>query len=59
MTKETLMKARDLLVDTLDKSNIDIVDKVELMTNLWLYLNPTEYENNNKVLQKSINDRRK
>lgn len=58
MTKETLMKARDLLVDALDKSNIDIVDKVELMTNLWLYLNPAEYENNNKVLQKSINNRR-
>ena len=59
MTKESLERARELIIFGLKDSTIDIIDCTELMTNLWLYLNPTEYDNNNKVLQKSINDRRK
>lgn len=60
MTKESLLKARKLIVEAIDNNTeIDIVDRVELMSNLWLYLNPQQYDKTNKILQKDINNRRR
>ena len=59
MDKESLFKAREIIIDALDKANINKVDKTELMINLWLLLDESEYDNSIKILQKNINNRRK
>ena len=53
MTKESLEKARELIIFGLADSTIDIIDRTELMMNLDKFLNPVEYENNVKTLIKS------
>jgi hypothetical protein len=50
MTKESLEKAREIVVFSLMDSNLDIVDRTELIMNLDKFLNPVEYEDNIKVL---------
>lgn len=52
MQKESLIKAKELIIKTLDNSDIKNIDKVELMLNLSLLLDESEYEENIKVLQK-------
>ena len=52
MTKESLIEARQIIVSSLLKSNLDIVDRIELIINLDKFLNPVEYENNIKTLVK-------
>ena len=52
MTKEDLIKARELIIDALSNSDLNIIDKTELMINLNLFLEPTLYEENIKVLQR-------
>lgn len=59
MNKESLIKARELIIDTLNKSDINKIDKIELMINLYLFLNEDEYDYSIKVLEKSINCRRR
>ena len=54
MKKESLEEALDLIIDSIDKSNIDIVDKVELMINLKEFLNILSYEENINERQKMI-----
>lgn len=53
MEKKSLIEARNLIIDTLSKSNIDDLDKLELMLNLSLLLNEEKYDKSIKVLQKN------
>lgn len=57
MKKESLEEALDVIIDSIDKSDIDIVDKVELMINLKEFLNKISYEENIKTLMKGKNDK--
>ena len=52
MKKESLELALDLIIDALDKSTINIVDKVEIMRNLSCLLSYENYEKDIKILQK-------
>ena len=56
MEKESLEKAREIIVSNLLKSNLDIVDRAELIMNLDKFLNPVEYEKNIKILVKYKNN---
>lgn len=50
MNKESLELVKSKLVDVLENSNIDSVDKMELALNIWLFLEPDLYDDNIKVL---------
>lgn len=50
MDKESLLMARDLITGALAASEINIVDKVELMRNLDTLLQEENYEHDVKVL---------
>lgn len=39
MEQGSLKKATDLILDTIQNSNIDELDKMELMLNLYIFLN--------------------
>lgn len=56
MNKESLEIVQDKVVNLLNNTNIDIVDKVELLINLVSFLNPDEYDENIKILQKKRNN---
>lgn len=52
MNKESLLKARELISDALNKcEEITLQDKVELMLNLILLLDPEHYDEDIKILQ--------
>jgi len=55
MNKESLIKAREIIIQSLSESNINNLDKLELMLNLNNFLQENEYEENIKVLVKKIN----
>lgn len=59
MKQESLETAIDLIIDTIDKSDIDITDKVELMRNLKEFLTPENYEHDLKILTLQNKNRRK
>ena len=52
MDKESLIKARNLIIGDLSKLKINDADKAELMMNLWLLLSEEHYDNSIKVLRK-------
>lgn len=52
MNKESLKKARDIIVKALYFSNINAQDKAELMINITALLNENTYEKQIKVLRK-------
>ncbi len=52
MNKESLIKARNLLIGDLSKLKINDADKAELLMNLWLFLSEEHYDNNIKTLRK-------
>ncbi|HHX66625.1 MAG TPA: hypothetical protein GX708_01030 [Gallicola sp.] len=52
MNKESLIKARELLISVLSNSEINDIDKLELMLNINKFLQENEYEENIKVLVK-------
>lgn len=54
MKEESLIQAYYKIYETIDKSTIDDLDKIELLMNLRLFLEPQEYDNNIKVLNKNI-----
>lgn len=58
MKKESLEIAIDLIIDAIDKSDIDITDKVELMRNLSELLKPENYEHDLKILTLQNKNRR-
>lgn len=57
MKKDSLIKAILIIVDSLDKSDIPLQDKLELMINLRCFLNVDKYENNIKILSKGSDNR--
>lgn len=50
MNKESLDKIKDKFIDIIENTNIDNADKLELLMNIWLFLE--NYEENIKILQK-------
>lgn len=52
MKKETLLKARAIIIEALSKEEQDI-DTLELIININHFLEPKDYENNIKILSKS------
>lgn len=50
MKKESIKEAINIIIEALDSSNIEQIDKVELMYNLWNFLE--HYDENIKVLSK-------
>ena len=57
MKDDSLIKAILIIVDSLDKSDIPLQDKWELMINLRCFLNVDKYENNIKILSKGSDNR--
>ena len=54
MKQESLDKALDLILDTISKSDIDVVDKCELMLNLKILLeNASSYEKDIEILRRN------
>lgn len=56
MQDVSLLKALKTILLNLEESDIDLVDKVELMINISHFLDIEDYEENIKVLQKEIID---
>lgn len=52
MKQESLEKALDGFIETLDKLDIDTVDKVELMLNLKSFLSALDYTRNIEILER-------
>ena len=50
MNKESLIKARELVINALNDPALNQIDKVELMLNLSRLLEPEKYDENIKVL---------
>lgn len=57
MLNESLEEVEDLIIKSLEKSDIPLYDKLELLLNLRLFLE--DYENNIKVLKRSKNENNK
>lgn len=55
MKKESLLKAREFLLNI---NNIDMSaqDKLEIINNLWIYLDPENYEKHTKILIRECNE---
>ena len=58
MNKEFLLQIREKIIDLIEKDETDTIYKFELMLNLYEYLNPENYENDNQVLIKESEKRR-
>lgn len=54
MNKESLKKAREIIIKTLDKTDIIAQDRIELMYNIYCLLDETKYEENIKLLKKEM-----
>lgn len=52
MKSKSLNQAIDMIIENLDKMDMNELDKVELMINLREFLKPKYYKENVKVLQK-------
>lgn len=59
MEKESLETAKESIANMVDVLDIPIYDKIELLINLVHFLNPEEYDENVKVLQKRKIDKEK
>lgn len=55
MNKESLIKAKEIIIKALLESNIELIDKIEIALNTNLFLNEEKYEKNIKVLRKENN----
>lgn len=53
MDKESLKKAREILVKGLDNAKMNPQDRAELLLNLWLLLDEDTYEHNIDVLRRN------
>lgn len=58
MDKESLIKAREMVLRVINGLDILDYDKIELLINLNIYLNPENYEDDTKVLMKEFFKRR-
>lgn len=52
MNKESLIKAKNIIVSAIFSSNINAQDKTELMINLAHFLNENTYDKQIKILRK-------
>ena len=52
MQDKSLIKARELVFRIINDSNIELIDKYELLLNLYNLLDPYTYEDSMKVLEK-------
>lgn len=52
MNKESLIKAKNIIVNAIFSSNINAQDKTELMINLAHFLNENTYDKQIKILRK-------
>ena len=50
MNKESLEKIREKAIEVIDKEDIPITDKVELLLNIYHFLDPEKYNQNIKAL---------
>lgn len=57
MNKESLEILKDKFIDIIENANIDNADKLELLMNIWLFLE--NYEENIKILQQYGKKRKK
>lgn len=57
MNKESLEILKDKFIDIIENTNIDNADKLELLMNIWLFLE--NYEENIKILQQYGKKRKK
>lgn len=55
MEKESLLKMRDFLLN-IDNLDIPKADKVEIIKNLYIYLDPENYERHTKCLAENFNE---
>ena len=55
MDKESLLKAREFLLN-IDNIDIPAQDKLEIINNLWLYLDPENYEKHTRILIRECNE---
>ncbi len=53
MKQSSLEIAREVIIKALDESNIDQVDKCEIMLNITKFLNEKTYDKNIKILSKT------
>lgn len=58
MNKESLIKARQIVLEVIDNSDIMTWDKIELLINLNTFLNPETYEEDKNVLMNQYFKRR-
>lgn len=49
MDKESLLKAREFILN-IDKIDMPLIDKTEILQNLYTYLTPENYEKHTKTL---------
>lgn len=55
MEKKSLTRAKSDIIKVLkEDKEIPNIDKLELIMNLWLFLNEIKYEDNKKVLNKEL-----
>lgn len=54
MKEESLNKVREKIIDIINNEDIDNIDKIELMLNLYHFLSPEKYEKNIKTLTKQL-----
>lgn len=52
MKNTSLEKATELIFEAIDKSDINIIDKCELLFNLKYFLDKEKYEDNIKTLSR-------
>lgn len=51
MDKESLIKARELIIKTFQEADIEAIDRLELIINVASFLEPESYDENIKVLK--------
>lgn len=51
MQKESLEKIRGKVIEILENTKINPIDKMELMLNIYNFLDPREYRSNIQILQ--------
>lgn len=54
MKNTSLEKATELIFEAIDKSDINIIDKTEILLNIRQFLDKENYRNNVKVLRGSV-----
>lgn len=52
MNKESLRRVRIIINEAISKSDIDLADKIELMLNIYSFLDNKDYSDNVKTLAK-------